>query len=364
MFLRCRLEFFELHSQCKAYREEIAEALGRVLDHTQFILGEEVALLESVLAEFLGVKHAIATSNGTDSLLIALLALGIGRGDEVITVPFTWISPVSMICSVGAYPVFVDIDPKTYCIDSSLIEEKITSRTKAIMPVSLFGQMPNFTEINALANKYNLAVIEDGAQSFGSEQKGVKSGGASLIGSTSFFPSKPLGCYGDGGALFTCDDQLAEKCKMLRNHGKGGDQLHHMRGINGRMDTLQAAILLAKFPFFLEEIKMRQRVAKRYSEHLPHPPFIEEGNTHIFAQYTIRVDNRDEVAAHLARQKIPTRVYYPHCAYEHPGYAFLQQGCFPESEKATRQVLSLPFHPWLEERDQIRVIEALQCVSV
>ncbi len=358
------MKFIDLQSQYNTYKIEILEALQKVLNRAHFTLGEEVSLLEDALADFVRVKYAITTSSGTDSLLIALLALGIGKEDEVITVPFTWISTVSAIHLVGAHPVFVDINPKTYLMDENLLEEKITPRTKAIIPVSLFGQMPDFSSINAIAKKYNLAVIEDGAQSFGAEQNEIKSGSASLIGITSFFPSKPLGCYGNGGALFTNNEGLAKKMKMIRNHGQGPDDLHHFVGINGRMDTLQAAILLAKLPYYLDEIQQRQKIAKRYSENFSYPPFIKKGNTHTFAQYTIRVENRDKVITHLKNQGIPSRVYYPYCIYEHPGYHFLQQGNFPESEKATREVLSIPLHPWLTEISQTQIIESLQCKLV
>lgn len=359
------MEFIDIKHQYRLYKEEIDKNIQSVLDQGCFIMGPQVKSLEAVLAKYVGVKHAIGVSSGTDSLQIALMALGIGPGDEVITVPFTWISSTEVIGLVGANPVFVDIDEETYNIDISQIENAITPRTKAILPVSLFGQMPDYEAINAIAAKYDIAVIEDGAQSFGATQHGRKSCSVTLIGSTSFFPAKPLGCYGDGGALFTNDDELAAKMRAIRTHG--GEQRHHhpYLGMNGRLDTLQAAILLAKFPHFNGEILARERIGSRYTSLLKDycvVPKVQPGNTHVYAQYTIRSQNRDVLGDHLKAQGIPTAVYYPKCVHEQPVFAYLgyRWGSFPVAEKVSREVLSLPMHPWLTEADQDRVIAAIK----
>lgn len=339
--------------------------MRRVFDHGQFIMGPEIQELEQVLAKYVGVKHAITVASGTDSLEIALRALGVGPGDEVITVPFTWISSAEVIGLVGATPVFVDIAADDYNIDPHLIEAAITPRTKAIMPVSLFGQMPDYGRINALAAKHGITVIEDGAQSFGATQQGRRSCGVTRIASTSFFPAKPLGCYGDGGALFTDDDALNEKMRAIRTHG--GIQRHHhpYLGMNGRLDTLQAAILLAKFPHFPGEVAARERIGARYSamlEGVCQAPKVMPGNTHVYAQYTIRVKDREKLGQALKAQQIPTAVYYPKCLHEQPVFSVLgyKWGAFPESERASREVISLPMHPWLTESDQDRVVGAVK----
>ena len=260
------MQFVDLQAQYKAYQAEIDDRIRTVLGHGHFIMGPEIAELEQVLASYVGVKHCITVASGTASLEIALRALGVGPGDEVVTVPFTWISSAEAIGLVGAKPVFVDIEAQTYNMDVDLIEAAITPRTKAILPVSLFGQMPDYHRINAIAARHDLPVIEDAAQSFGASQGGKRSCGVTLIGSTSFFPAKPLGCYGDGGALFTNDDALAEKMRAIRTHG--GQKRHHhpFLGMNGRFDTLQAAVLFAKFPHFEWEVQARGRVGARYTE--------------------------------------------------------------------------------------------------
>lgn len=363
------MQFIDLKTQYTKYQTEIDARMRAVLTHGQFIMGPEIGELETALASYVGVRHCITVSSGTHSLEIALRALGIGPGDEVITVPFTWISSAEVILLVGAKPVFVDIEPATYNLNVELLEAAITPRTKAIMPVSLFGQMPDYARINAIAARHNLPVIEDGAQSFGATQHGRRSCGVTLIGSTSFFPAKPLGCYGDGGALFTDDDALGEKMRAIRTHGGLKRHHHPYVGTNGRFDTLQAAVLLAKLPNFQWEVEARSRIGARYTTHLgsllPAPcslPQVAPGNTHVYAQYTIRVPNRDAVAAKLKEKGIPTAVYYPKCLHEQP--VFAQCGChwgdFPESEKASREVLSLPMHPFLTEADQDQVVTALQ----
>ncbi len=359
------MEFIDLKEQYRRYREDIDQRIRAVLGHGHFVMGPEIAELESALARYVGANHCITVASGTVSLEIALRALGIGAGAEVITVPFTWISSAEVIALVGAKPVFVDIDAKSYALDVDQLARAITPLTKAIIPVSLFGQMPDYDRINAIAAKHCIPVIEDGAQSFGATQRGRHSCGATLIGSTSFFPAKPLGCYGDGGALFTNDDGLAEMMRAIRTHGSLKRHHHPILGMNGRFDTLQAAVLLAKMPHFDWELAERARIGARYTERLRPlciPPEVMAGNTHVYAQYTIRVPNRDQVAAKLKERGIPSAVHYPKCLHEQPVFAGCgyKWGDFPEAEKASREVLSLPMHPFLSESDQDYVVAALQ----
>ena len=363
-----RMQFVDLRRQYLAYQTEIDAAMRRVLEHGQFIMGPEVRRLETVLADYVGVKHTIAVSSGTAGLEIALRALEIGRGDEVITVPFTWISSAEVIGLVGARPVFVDIEPTTFNLDPTLLEAAITPHTRAIIAVSLFGQMPDYDQINTVAAHHGIVVIEDGAQSFGATQHGHRSCGVTLIGSTSFFPAKPFGCYGDGGAVFTSDDTLAERMSAIRTHG-GQRHSHRLLGTNGRLDTLQAAVLLAKLPYFEEELTARARLGARYSELLEDvctTPEVAPGNSHIFAQYTIRVDDRDHVAASLKELGIPTAVYYLRCLHEQPVFSELgyRVGDFPMSEQASRHVLSLPMHPFLTDGEQGAVARAVRVALV
>lgn len=358
------MEFIDLKEQYRRYKTETDDRIQRVLAHGHYIMGPEIAELEQALAKYVGVKHALTVSSGTDSLEIALRALSIGPGDEVITVPFTWISSAEAIGLVGARPVFVDVDAATYNINVDLIESAITPRTKALLPVSLFGQMPDYDRLNAIAAKHGIPVIEDGAQSFGATQRERRSCGVTTIGSTSFFPAKPLGCYGDGGAVFTNDDTLAEKMKAIRTHGGIKRHHHPLLGMNGRFDTIQAAVLMAKLPHFEWEVKERGRIGARYFAALKEVcavPVVAPENTHVYAQYTIRVAGRDKVAEQLKASGIPTAVYYPKCLHEQPVFASLgyKWGDFPESEKASREVLSLPMHPFLNEADQDKVISAL-----
>jgi UDP-2-acetamido-2-deoxy-ribo-hexuluronate aminotransferase len=358
------MQFIDLKTQYQRYQAEIDRRMQAVLAHGQFIMGPEIAELERELARYVGVTQAITVSSGTHSLEIALRALGIGPGDEVITVSFTWISTAEVIGLVGATPVFVDIEPRSFNIDVSKIEAAITPRTRAILPVSLFGQMPDCDAINAIAARHGLAVIEDAAQSFGATQNGKQSGGVTLIGSTSFFPAKPLGCYGDGGAIFTNDEALAAKLRAIRTHG--GEKRHHhpMLGTNGRFDTLQAAVLLGKFPHFPWEVEQRNKIGARYTDALRGScgvPEVDEGNTHVYAQYTLRVPNRDALGAHLKEQGIPTAVYYPKCLHEQPIFKDSPGAKnLPESERASREVISLPMHPFLSEADQDRVVSAVK----
>ena len=361
------MEFIDLKAQYQRYKLEIDTRMRTVLDHGQFIMGPEVAELEQVLASYVGVRHCVSVGSGTVSLEIALRALGIGPGDEVVTVPFTWISTAEVIALVGATPVFVDIDPETYNIDAGLLEKAITPRTKAIIPVSLFGQMPDMERINALAARSGVAVIEDGAQSFGATRNGRRSCGVSVIASTSFFPAKPLGCFGDGGALFTDDDAMAERMRGIRTHGGTKRHHHTLVGMNGRFDTLQAAVLLAKVPHFQSEVEVRGALGARYSDQLKSVckvPSVAKGNTHVYAQYTIRVADREAVAARLKQSGIPTAVYYPKCLHQQPVFAHLgyKEGAFPNSEAAARDVLSLPMHPFLSKVDQDRIVGELKRV--
>lgn len=359
------MQFIDLQQQYRRYQAEIDAAIRIVLDHGQYIMGPEISALEAALARYVGVNHAIAVASGTDSLEIALRALDIGLGDEVITVPFTWISSVEVIGLVGAKPVFVDIRADDFNLDPDLLEAAITPRTKAILPVSLFGQMPDYHRINTIAARHGIAVIEDAAQSFGATQHGRRSGSVTSIGSTSFFPAKPLGCFGDGGALFSSDDRLAEKMRAIRTHGGLKRHHHPYLGMNGRLDTLQAAILLAKLPHFPDETEARGRIGARYTSLLAGcctVPTVSPGNTHVYAQYTIRVPNRDHLGEALKKLGIPTAVYYPKCVHEQPVFQSLgyRLGSFPVSEAASRDVISLPMHPFLTEPEQDRVIAAVR----
>lgn len=361
------MQFIDLKTQYEKYKTEVDERIHAVLEHGRYIMGPEIAELETILAEYVGVKHCITVASGTDSLEIALRALGVGAGDEVITVPFSWISTAEVIAAVGATPVFIDVEYNTFNMDADLLEAAITKNTKAIMPVSLFGQMPNLELINEIAGKYGIPVIEDAAQSFGASRIGKRSCGASTIGSTSFFPAKPLGCYGDGGALFTDDDDLGEAMRAIRTHGGVKRHYHTHIGLNGRFDTIQAAVLLAKWPHFEAEVKARGENGARYSELLKDhvvTPAIAEGNTHVYGQYTIRVDEgkRDEIVAGMKEAGIPVGIYYPKCFHEQPVFEYLgyKYGDFPESEKASREVLSLPMHPFLTEDEQQSVVNTLR----
>lgn len=355
-----KISFIDLECQQSRIRESINRRIENVLNHGQYIMGPEIGELESRLAAYVGVKHCITVASGTDSLMIAMMALGVGAGDEVITTPFTFIATSEMIALLGATPVFVDIDPRTYNINPLLIEEVITPRTKAIMPVSLYGQCVDMDAINAIADRHGLPVIEDAAQSFGATYKSRKSCSLSTIGSTSFFPSKPLGCYGDGGALFTDDDALAKRMREIRVHGQDMRYHHPRIGVNGRFDTLQAAILLAKLEIFEEEVSARARIGKRYSailqEHVK-VPYIEDHNTSVFAQYTIQVENREKLIEHLKEEGIPTAVHYPIPLNLQPAFSYLNKpaGSFPEAEKAAGRVLSLPMHPYLRHEDMDRI---------
>jgi UDP-2-acetamido-2-deoxy-ribo-hexuluronate aminotransferase len=361
------MEFIDLKTPYRELKAEIDERIQRVLDHGQYILGPEVGELEGRLAEFVGVKHGIAVASGTDALLIAMMALGIGHDDEVITSPFTFIATGEMIALLGAKPVFVDIDPRTYNLDPALIEAAITPRTRAIMPVSLYGQCAEFDAINAVAAQYELPVIEDAAQSFGATYKGRQSCNLSTIGCTSFFPAKPLGCFGEGGACFTNDDTLAKKMREIHVHGQDRRYHHPVIGVNGRMDTLQAAILLAKLDRFPEEVKARDRIGRRYTEVLARAcpqvttPYIEPHNTSVYAQYTLQVGRREEFIERLKEAGVPTAIHYPVPLHLQPAFGYLdvKKGDLPVSEQAAEQVVSLPMHPYLKPETQDEIIRAV-----
>ncbi len=371
------IPFIDLKSQYEALEENIKSRINTVLEHGQYIMGPEVAELEAKLADYVGVKHCISASSGTDTLMIAMMALGIGAGDEVITTPFTFIATGEMIALLGAIPVFVDIDPRTYNIDPAKIEAAITPKTKAIMPVSLYGQCADFDAINAIAAKHGLPVIEDAAQSFGATYKGRKSCNLSTIGSTSFFPSKPLGAYGDGGALFTNDDALAKAMREIRVHGQEKRYYHSRIGMNGRLDTIQAAVLLAKLERFDWEVEQRSKLGARYTELIQQrnlknttapiiTPYTEPHNTSVYAQYTVRVKNREQIQQKLKEAGIPTAVHYPVPLHLQPAFANLGQGegRFPISESIANEVMSLPMGPDLDTNTQNKIVDCLfQAVS-
>ncbi|MCH9756567.1 MAG: DegT/DnrJ/EryC1/StrS family aminotransferase [Gammaproteobacteria bacterium] len=361
------MQFIDLKTQQARIKANLKVRIDKVLEHGAYIMGPEVRELEAVLADFTGVSHAIGVSSGTDALLIALMALDIGAGDEVITTPFSFFATAEVIALLGAKPVFVDTVRDTYNIDANLIEAAITDKTKAIMPVSMYGQCADYDAINEIAARHQLPVIEDGAQSFGATYRGARSSGLTTIGCTSFFPSKPLGGYGDGGACFTNDDVLAERMKSIRVHGQAKRYQHTRFGVNGRLDTLQAAILLEKFALFPDEIEQRQAIAARYTAGLSdivRTPMIEAHNTSVFAQYTIEVSNRESVRAALQEHDIPTAVHYPVALHQQPVFkAFYPETLtFSNAEAAAQRVLSLPMHPYLTEVDQDKVIHALQKV--
>jgi len=355
------IKFVDLQRQYQEYKSEIDGAITEVLDSTQFILGPKVVELEERLAEFVGVRHCVSCSSGTDALLLSLMAFGVGPGDEVVTTPFTFIATAETIAFLGAKPVFVDISPSTYNMDPDLIEEKITSSTKGIVAVSLYGQCPDMNKINGIASRHGLFVIEDGAQSFGATYRGRRSCSISDIGITSFFPAKPLGCYGDGGAAFTDRQDLADKLKALRNHGQFERYRHEYIGINGRLDALQAAVLLAKLPHFEAEVRRRQEAADYYSEHLREVavvPHVEPDNTSVFAQYTIQVEDRDALTTYLAGRSIPSAIHYPIPLHLQKCFSYLnyKKGDFPVSERVSERVISLPLHPFLLREEQDLVI--------
>ena len=356
------MQFIDLAAQQARIKDKIDAGIQRVLTHGQYILGPEVAELEEKLAAFAGAKHCITCANGTDALQIAQMAFGIGPGDEVITPGFTYIATAETVAVLGAKPVYVDIDPRTYNLDPEKLEAAITPRTKAIIPVSLYGQCADFDAINAIANKHGIPVIEDAAQSFGATYKGKRSCNLSTVATTSFFPSKPLGCYGDGGAIFTNDDELAVVLRQIARHGQDR-RYHHIRvGVNSRLDTLQAAILLPKLEIFAEELSLRQKVAERYTEQLGaagvEVPYVESHNTSSWAQYTVRMDDRETVQAALKEQGIPTAVHYPIPLNRQPAVEDTAVS-LPVGDRMAERVMSLPMHPYLSESDQAQIVTVL-----
>ena len=357
------MEFLRLKEQQATIYQPIKEGIERVLAHGSFIRGPEIFELESQLAQYTGVKHAIALASGTVALHVALLACGVGPGDEVITSPFSFFATVETILLVGAKPVFVDIDPLTYNIDARLIESAITSRTKAIMPVDLYGQCADYTRIMSIAEAHHIPVIADAAQSFGSTQGAQRVGNLGSISCTSFFPSKPLGCYGDGGACFTNNDAYAQSIRQIIDHGQDR-RYHHVRlGINGRMASIQAAILLVKLSIFEQEFIARQQVASWYHQELAslpvQLPMIAQGSVSVYALYTIRIPQRTAIQAFLNERGIPTTVHYPVPMHKQPALSAHPYGDFPIAEEAAEQVLSLPFDAYLTQEDVVQVAVAL-----
>ena len=359
------MEFIDLKKQQAKIRSKIDLSIGKVLDHGKYILGPEVQELEERLAKFIGVKHCIAVSSGTDALLISMMALNIGNGDEVITTPFTFAGTIEAIVLLGAKPVYVDICAETYNIDPNKIENAISDKTKLILPVSLYGQCCDLTSINIIAKKYSLPVLEDGCQSFGAKHNNEMSCGSSTIGCTSFFPSKPLGCYGDGGAIFTNNDKLSEIIKSIRIHGQDGRYNHSRIGINGRMDTIQAAILLVKLDLFRDEILLRNNAANFYNKELKKIcdlitiPFISKNNTSVYAQYTLLTDDRDSLIYKLSQYNIPTAIHYPVPIHKQPAYTEKKLN-LPISESVSKKVLSIPISPYITKEDQSAVIRVIE----
>ena len=354
------IDFANLQLQYQKYKIDIDKKIQSVLKKSNYILGEEIQELEQNLEKFTGAKYAVTCSSGTDALMLAMMSININPDDEIITTPFTWVSTAETIASLKAKPVFVDIESDTFNIDANLIENAITKKTKAIMPVSLFGQPADIDHIQSIANKHNLKVIIDGAQSFGSTYNNISDSNLGDLSITSFFPSKPLGCYGDGGAVFTNNFDYAQKLKMLRVHGQNKRNYHKYIGIGGRMDTIQAAILLAKLTFFPQELKNRKIVADHYSSGLLDilkTPVIRSNRSSAWAQYTVRVNNRDDIQNELKKKGIPTSVFYPVSLHLQECFKYLNYKLndFPISEKASNEVISIPMNPFLTY-DQINYI--------
>lgn len=360
------IEFIDLKAQLRSIRAPVNERIQKVLDHGQFILGPEVSEMERRLEAFTGARHCISVGSGTDALLVALMALGIGRGDEVITTPFTFVATAEMMVLLGATPVFVDVEPDTCNINPELIEAAITPRTKAIMPVSLYGQTADMDEINAIAARHGITVIEDAAQSFGADYRARKSCNVSAIGCTSFFPSKPLGCYGDGGAIFVSDDSLAGIMRELRVHGQES-RYHHTRiGVGARMDTLQCAVILAKLDTFDWEVGERIRIGRTYRDMVAEipsiqAPIVRNDRTCVWAQFTIQTDRREKIVQALNEVGIPTAVHYPVPLHQQPAYRSQVRavGSLEVSESVSRRVLSLPMHPYLDATTMETIVHAL-----
>ena len=370
------MDFIDLKAQQQAILPGLMERIKAVLAHGQYIMGPEVKELEAGLAAYVGVKHAISCSSGTDALLMPLLAYGVGPGDAIFTTPFTFIATAEVIQLLRATPVFVDIDPRTFNLDPAALEEAVTGlanhprtaslKPKGIIPVDLFGQPADYDRINEIAGRHGLFVLEDAAQSFGATYKGRRAGSLAAVAATSFFPAKPLGGYGDGGAVFTDQDDLAAALRSIRIHGQGRDKYDNVRlGINGRLDTLQAAVLLAKLEIFNLEVQARQEVAGRYREALEgvvQVPYVAPECTSVWAQYSVLSERRAELQPRLAEAGIPTAVYYPLPLHLQGAFTALghQPGDFPRSEAAAARIFSLPMHPYLTKADQERIVRVLR----
>lgn len=368
-----KIDFIDLKAQQRRIRTLLDQRIAKVMEHGAYIMGPEIAELEGALAKYVGVKHCVACASGTDALLMPLMAYDIGPGDLIFTSPFTFIATAEVVALLGASVVYVDIDPKTYNIDPAKLDEAIAKflrsasgkKAKGIIPVDLFGQTAEYDAIEEIAKKYGLFILQDAAQSFGATYKGKKAGSSGNVGATSFFPAKPLGCYGDGGAIFCNDDAMMQKLRSIRVHGQGSDKYNNIRiGINGRLDTMQAAILLAKMEIFDEEIGLRNKVAARYSEKLKGKvvtPFVEKHCVSVWAQYSLRTDQRDEMLKKLKSRGVPTAVYYPkplhlQDAFKNLGY---KRGDFPVSEGTADSIFSIPMHPYLSHEDQDYIVNAI-----
>ena len=367
------MQFIDLGVQQKRIRKQIEANIMKVLDHGRYIMGPEIEELEKTLAEYVGIRYAVGVGSGTDALLMALLAHRIGSGDAIFTTPFTFIATAEVVQLLGATPVFVDIVPDTLNIDPDKLESAVKKvkqdgklRPRGIIPVDIFGQAADYDEINVIADQYDIFVLEDAAQSFGGSYKGRKNGSLAEIAATSFFPAKPLGTYGDGGMIFTDDQELFDKLISIRIHGKGSYKYENVRiGVNGRLDTIQAAILLAKFSLFREEIELRQQVARRYSAGLKDwltVPFVRDHNISSWAQYSVQHPHREVIIGNLRGEGIPTAIYYPiplhlQKAFSHLGY---NAGDFPVSENVSKCIFSLPMHPYLDSDQQQRIIDCIQ----
>ena len=368
-----KIDFIDLKAQQQRIRASLEQRIKKVMDHGAYIMGPEIAELEDKLAQHVGVKHCVACASGTDALLMPLMAYDIGPGDVIFTSPFTFIATAEVVALLGASVLFVDIDPRTYNIDPVKLDEAIQKfikrapgkKAKGIIPVDLFGQTAEYDPIETIAKKYGLFVLQDAAQSFGGTYKGRKAGSSGNIGATSFFPAKPLGCYGDGGAIFTNDDAMMQKLRSIRVHGQGSDKYNNIRiGINGRLDTMQAAVLLAKMEIFDEEIALRNKVAARYSDTMKNSvvtPFVHPDCVSVWAQYSILTDQRDEMLKKLKSRGVPTAVYYPkplhlQDAFRDLGY---KRGDFPISERIADSIFSIPMHPYLSTEDQDYIVKAI-----
>lgn len=360
------IRFNDLNIQQSKIYSNLNKAIKKVLKNGKYIMGPEIDILEKKLSKFVNTKYCITVSSGTDALLLALMSLNISKGDEVITSPFSYFATSEVILMLGAKPVYVDIDLSTYNIDINNIEKKINKRTKAIMPVSIFGQCADLTNLENLSKKYNIPIIEDAAQSFGATHNKRRSCNFGTIGCTSFFPSKPLGCYGDGGACFTNDYKIAKKIKKLRIHGQLKTNNHDLTGLNARLDTIQAAILIEKFKIFSKEIKLRKKVAQNYDNLISKNsnniiiPHILKNNNSVYAQYTIRIKNRKQIINNFKRNKIPYSIYYPIPAYRQKVFSNKNKIYLKNVEKICKEVLSIPMHPYLTVEQQNKIVNLLK----